>query len=128
MPLRDYFRLFSVPATRVKDRIAIVERTGRTDANDFIHETALLILRHAEEYQDASSASQLVQALPATFRRSLLIAWFGEFSPISITPGTFRVRMRKPQERRYRPFDLDRATRTPFFRLEIRGKGKLILR
>jgi hypothetical protein len=127
MPVDEYLSQFSPKTSRIVDRIYVVKRTGRSDANAFIHETALLILRHAEKYQDASAARQLVEALPATFRRNLLIAWFGEFSPISIKSETMRLRMRKPEERRYRPFDLGQAARIPFFRLEIRGKGKLII-
>src|SRR5260221_7482242 len=109
MPLANYLEHFSAPASKVRDRIRIVERTGRSDANEFIHETALLILEHARRTSDASMAGNLLEAMPATFRRGLLIAWFGEFGPIGINPKTRRVRLRKPEERKHRPFNLHSA-------------------
>jgi len=53
--------------------------------NVLIHDTGVLIMEHAKEHKDgADTALALVKAMPASMRRTMLIAWFNEFSPIRV--------------------------------------------
>jgi hypothetical protein len=123
----DYFRNFPGQPKSIADRLYVVERTGRSDANGFIHETAMLVLKEAQMGAHIRTAGRLVAAMPETFRRGLLIAWFGAFAPIGINPKHFTTRVRQQDEKRYRAFDLARASRIPFYRLEFKGRGKLVV-
>jgi hypothetical protein len=76
----------------IDTRIGDVKRLG-TEYNQFIHETAMMIIRHAapkeinEDCQgsgDCTRAVKLVRAMPASMRRTTLIAWFAKYTPIRI--------------------------------------------
>lgn len=77
---------------QIDERLGEVRRLG-TEFNLYIHETALLIFRHAapkevnEDCQgsgDCTRAVRLVRAMPASMRRTMLIQWFHDFTPIRI--------------------------------------------
>ena len=75
----------------IDSRIGDVKRLG-TEYNQFIHETAMMIVRHAAPKElddcqgsgDCTRAVKLVRAMPASMRRTTLIAWFAKYTPIRI--------------------------------------------
>jgi hypothetical protein len=99
--------------TKISKRINVVEKSGKSDANAFIHKTALMVLDHAEKHRDCGAALQLVNALPAGARRDRLIQWFVRYSPIQYISQT-QIRLAKPGERLFKPFDIQGARRDPF--------------
>ena len=83
-----------------------------TNTNQFIQETAILIVMHAKEHGDCRSAYDLVKALPKSYRRNYLIDWFSRVSPIKVDmseKATKPARLRKPESKEYNPFNLDYA-------------------
>lgn len=103
---------------KIDTAIAAIGRSG-TKLNNDIHATAMMILRHANEYGDCTRAAFLVDAMPKSHRRGLLINWFAASSPISIAKsaksGLMKAHFRKPDNTHYNPFDIDKADATPFF-------------
>ena len=88
--------------------------------NVLIHETGLLIIGHAIEHGDCSPAKDLVNAMPASMRRTMLKAWFERFSPIrfNMSEGlAVKVGMLKPEAKTYTPFDVPGGEATPFFQI-----------
>lgn len=98
--------------------------TNSQKLNDLIHETAVLILEHAKEHGDCSRAQVLVMALPASMRRTMLIAWFSEFSPIvTKNSNDWNAQMHKEQTALgkdnplFRPFNIEAAKELPFWKM-----------
>lgn len=65
--------------------------TAAANVNALCHEIGMDILKWAAPtdkggagHGDCTRAQKLVMAMPASFRRSMLIAWFGKFSPILV--------------------------------------------
>lgn len=82
----------TVTLKQIDTQIGQVKSLGR-EYNTLIHETALMIFYHAapKEISDdcvgagnCTRAVKLVRAMPASMRRTTLIAWFKEFTPIRI--------------------------------------------
>lgn len=82
----------SITLKQIDTRISDVRRLG-VEFNQFIHETGMMIIRHAapkevnEDCQgsgDCTRAVKLVRAMPASMRRTMLIAWFVAYTPIRI--------------------------------------------
>lgn len=92
-------------------------------ANEYVHETAMMIARHAKEHGDCSSAQGLVMALPASSRREMLILWFATYTPIVVKNSKdFESKMHKDNSKLYKPFDLEAADADPFYEIAKRNK------
>jgi len=97
--------------------IALV-RTNATALNELIQTTALDILKHAQTHKDCSRAQHLLNAMPRSFRRSILIEWFATFSPIVVKDSDdWNSKMHKPDSKLYRPFDLEGAAAKPWYEM-----------
>ena len=94
-------------------------------ANAFVHETAMLILAHANEHKDCSTAQGLVMAMPASIRREMLILWFSKFSPIVVKNNDdWNAKMHKEDSKMFVPFDLTAAGAKPFYELAKENKER----
>ncbi len=114
----------------IDGNIALVRKNG--DAlNNLIHETAMMILHHAapkdkggEGHGDCSRAQFLVMAMPASMRRTSLIAWFEKYSPVvvknstdwnaQLQPKVFNTGKANPL---YRDWNLEGANNEPFWQI-----------
>lgn len=86
--------------------------------NGLIHETGMLILTHVQEHRNATPAQQLVMAMPASMRRSMLIAWFEKYSPVVVKDSAdFNGKVKKESSADYTPFDLIGAAEEPFWKI-----------
>jgi len=109
---------------RMQDRFATITASYEK-ANKYVHETAMMILKHAKEHKDCSTAQGLVMALPASMRREMLIMWFAKFSPIVVkNSDDWASRMHKEGEKLYVPFNLEEAEATPFYVLAEQNKER----
>lgn len=104
---------------RMKDRLTRIT-TNAQKLNEYIHETGMMILRHAQEHGDCTFALKLVLAMPASMRRTMLIAWFEKYSPIVVKLPTDKLPDGKVginKGKTANPFDLDGADAEPFYAL-----------
>jgi hypothetical protein len=83
--------------------------------NGLIHDTGMLIMRHANDHGDCTRALVLVKAMPASFRRGLLVGWFERNSPIRMNLTNDKVGMLKAEAKGYTPFNLEAAAAVPFY-------------
>lgn len=76
----------------IDERVGTIRTMGR-EFNSYIHETAMMVFRHAaptavsEDCQgsgDCTRALKIVRAMPASMRRTMLIEWFRVYTPIRI--------------------------------------------
>jgi hypothetical protein len=110
--------------------LKIIDRNIRTittnvkKLNELIHTTAVLIMAHAEQHGDCTRALTLVKAMPASFRRSMLIKWFEEYSPIRVSVTNDRVGILPKTAKNYRDFDVKAGTETPFYEIAERNPEK----
>lgn len=102
--------------------IALV-RTNGEKFNQLIHETAMMVMNHAKEHGDCSRAQHLVMAMPASMRRTSLIAWFTDYSPIVVkNDENWNARMQKPETATgkpnplFHPFNLEAAENDPWWK------------
>lgn len=90
--------------------------TNAAALNALIHETAMAILNHAKEHGDCTRAQHLLMAMPRSHRRSILVKWFGKYSPIVIKDSDNHVAKMHPKDsKNYVPFDIEGASSEPFF-------------
>lgn len=91
--------------------------TTAAKLNIAIHDCAVMCMTHAREYGDASGAARLVDAMPMSHRRSLLISWFGKNSPVTIEKnaktGLMKAHLAGKAEERV--WNIEAAKATPFF-------------
>lgn len=92
--------------------------------NDLIHTTAMLILSHANDHGDCTRALVLVKAMPASFRRGLLVGWFERNSPIRMNLTNDKVGMLKAEAKGYTPFNLEAAAAVPFYVEQTKAPGE----
>lgn len=93
--------------------------------NQYVHETAMLIVGHAKEHGDCSTAQGLVMAMPASIRREMLILWFRKFTPIVVKNDDKWVAKMHPKESKlFVEWDLEAAEKTPFFALAEQNKER----
>jgi hypothetical protein len=59
-------------------------KTGFASAGDRVHAAMILIVEHAMAYGDCTGAARLVDAMPKSSRRSLVINHFADYSPILV--------------------------------------------
>lgn len=91
--------------------------TNAAKLNRLIHDTAMMISRHALDHGDCTRALTLVKAMPASMRRTMLVLWFDTFTPIRVVISNDRVGMAKEGSKMYKPFDLEAGEATPFYEL-----------
>ncbi len=91
--------------------------TNATKLNMLIHSTAMLVIEHAKEHGDCTRALTLVNAMPASMRRTMLVLWFDKFTPIRVVLSNDKVGILKPAAKGYVEWDIDTARETPFFQL-----------
>lgn len=120
-------------ATTLKQIDALIKRvrTNGEKLNALIHEAGVLVLEHAAEHGDCSRAQALVMAMPASMRRTSLIAWFSQFSPIVVkNSDDWDAKMHKPQTASgadnplFRPFDIEGAKAKPFWQIANENKER----
>lgn len=103
------------PLKRIDGKIARIV-TNSAKLNELIHETGMDILRHAQEHGDCTRALKLAQAMPASMRRAMLIAWFSKFSPVTVKLGDDpKVGINKGKTAN--AYDLEAAGATPFYQM-----------
>ncbi len=91
--------------------------TSAARVNERIHEVAVLIAAHANEHGDCTPAGRLVEAMPASMRRSMLVLWFNTFTPIRVNLSTFKTGMLKAEQKGFVAFDVEAGTAKPFYSL-----------
>jgi len=72
----------------IDKRIARVGKLG-AELNDYIHETALMIVTHAATVGagDVSRVSLLMAAMPNSLRKTALKTWLGLYTPVVLDGG-----------------------------------------
>lgn len=86
--------------------------------NQYVHETAMLIIGHAKEHGDCSTAQGLINAMPQSARKLALLTWFTSYTPIVVKDDAkWESKMHKPESKMYKPFDLEGAEANPWFTL-----------
>lgn len=104
----------------INTAIAGIKRSA-DKLNGNIHAVALMCFQHAKDYGDASPCARLVDALPLSHRRSLVINWFGQFSPVTIAKdgktGNMKAYLKGTADERAKMWMLDEAKATPFYAL-----------
>lgn len=115
---------------KINSNIAKVRSMG-VEYNDFIHDTAMLIVKHAAPaslggHGDCSPAQDLVNAMPASMRRSMLVLWFSTFTPIvtKFDDDKWTSKMHKVGSKMYVEWDIDGASKTPFYVLAEKNPEK----
>lgn len=84
--------------------------------NETIHTAGMACIEHAKNYGDATPAARLVDALPMSHRRALVINWFAAFTPIAIAKdktGKMKAHLSGKQEER--TWNVEAAKATPFY-------------
>jgi hypothetical protein len=76
-----------------------------------------MIAEHALEHGDCTPAGRLVEAMPASMRRTMLVLWFATFTPIVVNATTFKVGMNKPEAKKFVPFNIEGGKAKPFYEL-----------
>lgn len=87
--------------------------------NEAIHNTGIMIMEHTKTFGDATAAGRLVDSLPMTHRRKLIIDWFDAFSPIGVNKdaksGGMKGFLRGKTEERDALWNIEGAKATPFY-------------
>lgn len=113
----------------INRNIRNVARSGAA-FNTLVQNTGLLILAHVAEHGDANPAMRLVQAMPSSNRRNMVINWFKAFSPIRLTitkdVTKDKCGLRKVGDKDYTPFNVDGATANAWYELEVPGQGEIL--
>jgi hypothetical protein len=97
--------------------IKAVKTTG-DKYNNLVQSAIVAIVIHANDYGDCTGAARLVDAMPRSNRRQLVVDHFAQYSPINVTrgsDGTFSASLRKPfmdkdetkPNRNYNAFNID---------------------
>ncbi|WP_126176975.1 hypothetical protein [Tsuneonella rigui] len=72
---------------QIGERIKLIRKSGKADADSFIQQTAIMAMQHAEATGDCGHAARLVEALPNSIRANRLAEWISRFSPIVFGKG-----------------------------------------
>lgn len=107
---------------RMKDRFLKIT-ADYAKINQYVHETAVMIAKHAKEHGDCSTAQGLVMAMPASTRREMLILWFSTYTPIVVKNNEdFESKMHKPESKMFVDWDIEGGEADPFFEMAKRNK------
>lgn len=120
----------SITLKQIDEKRALVRSMGR-ELNGLIHEIAMMIFYHAAPKEisddcqgsgDCTRAVKLVRDMPASMRRTTLIAWFTEYTPIRIKLSDngdkceFDPKYKKlSKEDKLGWWKLEEAAETPFY-------------
>lgn len=86
--------------------------------NQYVHETAVLIIEHSLAHGDCSTAQGLINAMPQSARKLALLTWFTSYTPIVVKDDPkWQSKMHKPESKMYKPFDIEGAKANPWFSL-----------
>lgn len=88
------------------------------EVDQFVQELAVAILVHAKDHGDTTRALALVNALPRSYRREMLVNWFAYFGPVGIDVRGGKTKMIQKTSNRYREFNIDAARANPWFNPE----------
>jgi hypothetical protein len=79
--------------------------------NQCVQAAIVAIIRHANDYGDCTGAARLVDAMPRSNRRQLVVDHFAQYSPINVLKDDktklFKATLRKPESKNYNPFDIE---------------------
>lgn len=67
--------------------------------NTLVQDAIVAIVIHAKTYQDCTGAARLLDAMPRSNRRQLVVDHFSQYSPINVqrdADGNFKATLRKP--------------------------------
>lgn len=98
----------------INKNIATIGKMG-TKFNELVQETAVGIIIHCQATGDCTAALRLVQVLPKSARRGLLINFFAAYSPIGMNVGTGKVGLHRPDAKCYKPYNVDAARLNPWY-------------
>ena len=101
--------------------------TSYNKINTYIHETAMLIITHASEHGDCSTAQGLVNAMPQSARKAALLAWFAKYTPIVVKDNDkWQAKMHKPDSKLFVAWDIEGASANPWYTIaEEMGSEKV---
>jgi len=74
-------------------------KTSATKYNTLVQEAIVAIVRHSNDYGDCTGAARLLDAMPRSNRRQLVVDHFAQYSPINVQrgkDGNFTASLRKP--------------------------------
>lgn len=109
--------------TNINKMIGNIARSANK-LNETIHNCAVMCFEHAHNYGDCDPAARLVDAMPKSHRRSLLINWFETYSPVRIAKSAKTDAMKghlsgkadaNKGEDGFRDWDIEGAKATPFY-------------
>lgn len=100
----------------INAKIASV-RENSAALNTLIHETGLMVMAHAAAYNDCTGAARLVDAMPKSHRRGLVMTWFERYSPVIVENkgGEIKAHLAKDGSAKHKRYDIDGATANPFY-------------
>lgn len=89
-------------------------------ADEITHEGGCIAMAHAAKHHDARRMLDMYQIMGQSTRRKGFLVWVEMFSPIRITDGKkgMAVKLLRPGDQGYVPFDLEGAQARPFWTLE----------
>lgn len=112
-------------ASACKKIITSIARSA-VKLNETIHNAALLVSEHARNFGDTTQAALLVDAVPLSHRRSLIINWFDAFTPISVgkdgKTGNMKAHLKGKAEERDAMWQLEAGKATPFYAMPEAAK------
>lgn len=109
----------------IKDRCTKI--TSDMDViNKYIHDTGMMIVKHAAPealggHGDCDTALWLAKAMPASMRRTMLLAWFEKYTPIRVKLGDSEKVGFDPRYKKLSPedkvgaWDIEGASNEPFY-------------
>lgn len=109
----------------INNRIGTIRR-GTKNRRQYIHDTLVGIVMHADVHRDCTAAHKLVRAVEPQIRSSI-VKYLGMVSPINVRMGKTAVddkaSLRKTEQNGYNPFDIDRARALKYWELETEKKA-----
>ena len=108
----------------INSNIKLISR-NYAKVNGLVQDTAVAIIAHCQATGDATAALRLVQAMPKSARRGLVIDFFAKYSPIGMNVANGKVGLHKPEAKAYNPFDVDGARANPWYEGEKADKEDL---
>jgi hypothetical protein len=108
----------------INRNIKAVARSGEK-FNLLVQVTAVACIAHCQACGDATPALRLVQAMPKSTRRGLLIDFFAAYSPIGMNVAKGKVGLHKEGSKLYRPFDVAAAEANPWYNSDAANKEDL---
>jgi hypothetical protein len=90
--------------------------------NESIHNTAVLCAEHAQKFGDCTLAAKLVDAVPLSHRRNLLVQWFDAFTAIGLGKDAksqgMKAHLKGKAEERDAMWQIEAGKATPFYAMK----------